>query len=271
MDNTVLMEYRDSDLYAHHTRTEKPDPENFTFHNHSHNMFEVYLFLAGEADYVVEGHIYALCRGMVIFTALGQTHHLRLKSAAPYERVALLFDQRLLPAGFEKLIERAKTGESGFLLAPEALDSVLKNLALADRAPEKRQGLLAALYLLLTEINDEITEPREAPYVTDEAVAGVIACVTRHLTEPIDLALIEKECFLNRSYLERRFRHVMGCSIWQYIIRKRVFHARQQLVITRDIGKSFSLSGFNDYSAFYRAYKKVIGLSPTEDLKRING
>jgi DNA polymerase-3 subunit delta' len=78
---------------------------------------------------------------------------------------------------------------------------------------------------------------------------------------------MEKALYRNRIYLNRRFKAVMGCSIWEYTLRKRIFTAQQQLYLTRNISEAFRASGFQDYSVFFRHYKKYIGVSPSEELK----
>ena len=102
----------------------------------------------------------------------------------------------------------------------------------------------------------------------DDLVKQIIRYIDRHLSEDISLDVIESEFYRDKAYLGRRFKAVMGCSIWEYIMRKRIFSAREQLYLTHSVSDAFSVSGFGDYSAFYRKYKKYIGCSPTEDLKK---
>ena len=102
----------------------------------------------------------------------------------------------------------------------------------------------------------------------DDLIKQIIRYIDRHLSEDISLDIIENEFYRDKAYLGRRFKSVMGCSIWGYIMRKRIFSAREQLYLTQSVSDAFTVSGFGDYSAFYRKYKRYVGCSPSEDLKR---
>lgn len=73
---------------------------------------------------------------------------------------------------------------------------------------------------------------------------------------------IAKTFFVSKFYLCRVFKNYSGTSIHAYINKKRVMKAKQYM----DLGisaKSAALAvGYQDYSAFYRAYIKIIGSSP---------
>ena len=59
----------------------------------------------------------------------------------------------------------------------------------------------------------------------------------------------------------------MGCTVWEYVVRRRIYSSRQRLFFSGSVTDAFENSGFNDYSSFFRAYKRIIGVSPSEDLK----
>ena len=62
-----------------------------------------------------------------------------------------------------------------------------------------------------------------------------------------DLDTLERVFFRNKAHLNRRFKNVMGCSIWEYVIRKRIFSAQQELYFSKSVAAAFKASGFHDY------------------------
>ena len=130
------------------------------------------------------------------------------------------------------------------------------------------QSFINLILTKMLEISDEAKVYDDAP--EDALVKQIIRYIDRHFGEEISLDVIEKALYRDKAYLGRRFKEVMGCSIWEYIMRKRIFAARQQLYLTKSVSDAFASSGFGDYSTFYRRYKKYVGISPKEDLKQIN-
>ena len=274
MENEVIFASRGDDFYFHHTRTHRPEPGDDTFRSHSHNMYEIYYFIQGSADFVVEGHIHELVHGSMILTECGQAHNILIRNPEkPYERMALLFSPRLLPAGFAPLLQAIHGGSTGILFGEsdrqwmEDCFSLLQTPSLPGVALESR--LQAVIGVMLAKAAEKMALGQENAPERDDLVSRIIQFIDGHLQQEWQLSDLEKALYRDKIYLNRRFRAVMGCGIWEYTMRKRVFAAQRQLRQSRSISAAFSASGFQDYSSFYRRYRKYIGVSPSEDLKNM--
>lgn len=274
MNETILFSHRSHELYYHHTVTSHPDPDKFPFRLHSHNMHELYYFVGGEGEYTVEGSTYALSKGTMIFSPGGQVHHLNVRSGqAPYERIVFMFGMSLLPPSLESLLHAAERGGRVFRLGEreqiffEEGCLAIENGDLGEE--EKEEAVRSLLRVILTKLCglSHASEPVEEP--ENETVREIVRFINRNLTSPLCLDLLEKEFFRDKATLNRCFKQVMGCSIWEYVIRKRIFNARQVLYQTENVASAFSASGFGDYSVFYRNYVRVAGCSPTADLRQM--
>jgi hypothetical protein len=73
-----------------HERTPTPSMEERMMH--SHDTYEVYYLLSGDADFLVEATRYHLHPGDLLLMRKGEVHMFRLRSAAPYERMHVNFD-----------------------------------------------------------------------------------------------------------------------------------------------------------------------------------
>lgn len=62
----------------------------------------------------------------------------------------------------------------------------------------------------------------------------------------------------------RKFKEETGYTIHSYIVSKRLFLARSLLSQGAPVMKAASQSGFRDYTAFVRAYKKQFGAPPSQ-------
>ncbi len=272
MKKKQLFVYRDNLLHFHHTLTIDPSTDDLLFKSHSHNMIEIYYFLRGNAHFSVEGNIYKLERGNVIVMASGQTHNLLLDPSPVYERTVLNIDSAAVPEAFDIIRDKVFGGNNFFKLEKSEQLWFEESLNQIKRANEDMlEGLIYAFAtmvfsLLGTKISDRaFTAP-----IQEETVKKTIQFINKNLTKKLSLDIIANSLYCNKAVLNRKFRKIMGCNVWEYVVRKRIYTARQILFNTLDINKAFEKSGFNDYSSFFKAYKKLIGASPSEDLKKIN-
>ncbi len=270
MKKKKLFVYRDSSLHFHHTLTIEPSTDDLLFKSHSHNMVEIYYFLRGNAHFSVEGNIYKLERGNVIVMASGQTHNLLLDPSPVYERIVLNIDSSAVPAAFDAIRDKVFAGNNFFELTKSEQLWFEESLNQIKKATEDmREGLIYAFATMVfsmlgTKISDRVyTAP-----IQEEMVKKTIQFINKNLTKKLNLDIIADAIYCNKTVLNRKFRRIMGCNIWEYVVRKRVYNARQTLFNTFDINEAFAKSGFNDYSSFFKAYKKLIGTSPSEDLKK---
>ena len=83
---------------------------------------------------------------------------------------------------------------------------------------------------------------------------------------PADLSVDElgQRFYLSRSWLMHRFKSITGCPIHQYVLQKRLILAAQLLREGESVGEAAQRSGFTDYSAFLRAFRRAYGVSPRE-------
>ena len=80
---------------------------------------------------------------------------------------------------------------------------------------------------------------------------------------PVDLAAISKAACLSRPQLIRQFRSVFQQTPHQYLVAIRLQHAAEQLKSSAiSTGELAWQCGFNDASAFCRAFRTAYGLSP---------
>ena len=270
MSERVIFSFGDESLHYHHTLTQNPDPDCFPFCLHSHNMHEIYYFAGGDADFTVEGTTYHLKKGMLLLSKSGQMHHLSIKDRSiPYERIVLMFG---LGTSFFDSIELSSgkifhLNENEQIWFEECCKGFEKNTLGEQQLKESLQSLINVILTKLATLSEI---PLASAPQENETVNQILRYINRNLTAHLSLDSIEKELFRDKAHLNRVFKSVMGCSIWEYVIRKRVFNARQQLYLTKNVSAAFESSGFRDYSVFYRNYVKYTGLSPAADLRAFN-
>lgn len=86
-----------------------------------------------------------------------------------------------------------------------------------------------------------------------------------HYYEKITLDQLSEKFFINKFYLARIFKDQFGITIANYILKRRITHAKQLLRFTNlSIDKICLRCGINDANYFSRVFKKIEGISPGE-------
>ncbi len=269
MKKKKLFVYRDNTTYLHHTLTLDPTIDDLSFKSHSHNMVEVYYFLRGNARFVVEGNIFTLERGNILVMASGQTHHLLLEPSVAYERMALLIDTAAVPPEYEALSEHIYEGANLFALEKKEQIWFEESFLMITKSPEDMQkNLVYSFASMVFGMLSNKLKPTSQPRVEDDIIKKTINYINKNLSSELSLEIIANALFCSKVSLNRKFREMMGCTVWEYVIRRRIYSARQRLFLGGNVTDAYQKSGFNDYSSFFRAYKKVVGISPSEDLKK---
>ena len=269
MKKKKLFVYRDDNTYLHHTLTLDPATDDLSFKSHSHNMVEVYYFLRGNARFVVEGNIFPLERGNVLVMSSGQTHHLLLDPSTAYERMALLIDTAAVPPEFDAISEQIYAGSNLFELSKGEQIWFEESFAfIAKLSSDMQKNLVSSFASMVFSLLSTKLKHISEPQVEDDIIKKTINYINKNLSKELSLQIIADALYCSKASLNRKFREIMGCTVWEYVIRRRIYAARQRLFLGGSVTKAYEKSGFCDYSSFFRAYKKLIGISPTEDLKK---
>lgn len=254
-------------FYFSHTTT--PDPERITFRRHMHNEYEVLYFLRGDADYVIEGSVYRLCKHDLLLIPPGIYHHLIPRAASTYERFIVNFDEE----GFSpSLIEFLRSAHLVYSIAQESHLRALfdgwvcaeDNRFSTEELALLVRGVLQSLLLFLrhSEGIDTIQPIRQ-----NQTLQTILRYIEDHPAERHTAASLAQRHFVSTSWIAHSFRQHLGISLQQYVSKKRALYAQRLLldgVPSTEVARD---CGFDSYTTFYRQYKRVFGHSPQKEGK----
>lgn len=238
---------------------------------HTHENYEIYCFLSGNAQYFVEGNIYTLKPGDILIMKQAEAHSLLIQSPVPYERIVVNFNGDALigevgkeictfldgrPLGKFNRYPAAKFQENHWLYYLDQLCQII-NI-------EEQQLYLT---VLMKELWKNAPMLRQEDVIED-STKDMITYINRHLTEPLDLDGICQRFYLSKSQLNRKFKRMTGSTVWEYISTKRLLLAKQLLQNGHHPTYVAEKCGFGDYCTFFRAYKRKFEVSPKEDYRR---
>lgn len=247
---------------------------------HYHTFHKIIEFLGGESGYGVEGKQYLLQPGDLVLVPQGCIHRPEAEPNAPYERrILYLSPEFLRRAGgscdLAACFDRARE-EFRFVVHPAdgTGGAQLAALEHAEREDAFGRELLAQslLFQFLIGLNramaDDLLQYAK-PAAYDRKIEAILRYLSEHLTEPVSIDDLAAHFFVSKYHMMRQFRAQTGYTIHGYLTGKRLMFARAMIAAGTPVLQASEESGFGDYSAFLRAYRKQFGAAPNQE-KRAN-
>lgn len=262
-----------NDFYFHHSISDKPNTKYYKLH--THNAFEIYLFLGGKCSFIIEGNYYLLEPWDLIIVNPGEFHRVSVEEGIAYDRKIIRFDYSFLrPIDPENILLLP------FLNKTQKFNVIPGNIIKETLIPsiyEKIEELTIYDYTLqritmigyITEILFEITKLYNSGKMTiliqypNRKITDIINYINENLTEDLSLENISKQFFISKFYLSRLFKENTGTSIGSFTLKKRLLLAQRLINGGSTTSSACFSSGFSDYSSFYKGYKKYFGISPS--------
>ena len=111
----------------------------------------------------------------------------------------------------------------------------------------------------LHEVHDNLHE-----LAANTRFAYVLEYINNHLTEKLNIDALSQMAFMSKPSFFRAFRHELGISPVDYVIRERIQFAKQLMTNPyNSISEACFKAGFNNLNYFSRAFKKVEGITPS--------
>jgi len=255
------MEFNTDTLRYHHTSDHHPAAEWFC--RHSHPQYEVLFFYGGDARCVIEHREHHLKAGDLLLIPPLHYHFIKIESPVPYERAVLNFSE----CGARKTVLDEVFAEPRVLslandpLIPavfERLDTLLSAFSGEDAAVLAGNLLTELIYLLSRQSGND---HRFTVYY-NETLRAALRYIEDNLTTIRTAEEIAEALFISRSQLYLCFKDAFGIPPMKYILEKRLALAASRIALGEKPTTAAIACGFNEYSAFYRAYKKHYGHGP---------
>lgn len=232
-----------------------------------HDRYEIVYIDHGVGKYVLEGKSVSVNPRSLFISRPLEYHGLYLDGTSGYTRYIVSFSTEALAESCLALLERTLDGAGGVLFScsrqGEDILSILEKMSLTETVSESERAafasaLLTELVILLSSIAcDKIVN------TDDTLVPRVTRYINSNIQGDLRLDAISGQFFVNKCYLCRAFKQQSGISIHTYINQKRVLMAKQLIESGEVASRAADAVGFGDYSAFYRAYIKHLGVPPT--------
>lgn len=249
---------------------------------HAHPFYEIYFFLEGNLQsYVVGGCSHQLRSGDILMMPPGVPHHpIFLPESGPYRRYVLWISQEQVrrlgevDPGLLAVFDMCSREETyrircSSTAVRDQLENILSGMWMEERgnAACKTAYLNSLCMGFLVLLNRVITDehalmPRH--FQSSNLLEEIIAYVNKNYASPISLKQMADMFFTSPSNIEQLFSNKLGKPFYLYVTECRIIHAQALISGGMAMKEVAHACGYNDYSNFYRAFIREMGISPTE-------
>lgn len=267
--NVCTLQTKDCALTYQHKISPHPKREEFALH--THDSYEIFIFIKGNMTFVVEGATYPLHPYDVIILRDNEMHDIYPTGDADYERIVInvtrdFFETNHCPM-YQTIFLNRPAGKNN--LIPGDLVSVSEVADILPRiekyAKEKTVSPDTVVKCAMVEILhafNHMQPAADADAKQNSTVRKVIDYINQNLDGDLSLSHLSDLFFVSKYHLCRVFREHTGYTISSYITNKRLLTVRDLCRNGESISTACVLAGFSGYSSFYKAYTKAYGCAP---------
>jgi AraC-like DNA-binding protein len=238
-----------------------------TFYPHFHSYIEIYLFLSGGVEVLVNDQKRLLGAGEIAVILNYNTHSYRTTKAA--EAICLF-----IPTDYCGNFLSMLSGHcllSPYLNDPDTYRTVLRAMeGLLEGGNElSRQGLV--LEILGAIYEHAVPQSKERIPMSYGSSADFLIYIGEHFRENLPISHVARAFGYNENYFSRLFRQTFGVSFVRYLTMVRL---REAVLLMQSkkhtITEAAIESGFGSLRSFYRAFYEEFDCTPKEYMKRMN-
>ena len=255
------------------------DKKDIKFEYHHHDFSKIVILIDGDLTYYIEGKAYILKPWDILFVNKNESHKPVVNPNQYYERIVIWLNPDFMAKYAQgnnnllKCFEVAIKNNYNLLRlnmkSIEIIKNLIQDIQNCNNSNEfgseiLKESLFVQLMVLMNRLflnSDKNRDIEDIQY--DKTIEGVLNYINSNLENDLSIDTIASEFFISKYYLMRKFKNQIGSSIHNYVVQKRLILARSLISDGLSMSSVCSRCGFNDYSSFVRAFKKVYGVSPS--------
>ncbi|MBQ8409004.1 MAG: helix-turn-helix transcriptional regulator [Clostridia bacterium] len=250
-----------------HSVQEKPLDNVWQYDRHFHESCEILLLIKGDVHYSVDGNSYALKPYDIVLIPPSTYHFAIPMSNEDYENYVInikppFVGNKRLQSLFSPPYIINISGDSMLRRMFSLLDFYFENFSEAD-FKEASEHLIGEILICLSYKQKEEADINLASGA-NLLISRITAYISDNLDKELNADVIAKHMNFSRSYVQNLFSEVMGIGLKQYVNQKKIYAAHADIQNGLSPNEAARKYCFEDYSSFFRQYKKILGVSPKD-------
>lgn len=229
-----------------------------------HCYDEILYFIDGETQFISKNIQVDLKKGSMVIIPKEHFHQFIVSNQITYTRCVLEFFESekigsILGEVFSDVTLITEPDEELKELFEELIRISKSNLP----TPEKSKLLDSVAYQMLVKLKYSDFFGVQENVTVSKLTEDTLFYIDKNYCNEISVPEIAKTLNISESTLAHKFREELNISVYRYILKKRLSEARQLISKGESFSVASSKSGFNDYSNFFRLYKREYGEPPS--------
>lgn len=254
--------------------------DGYELTSHLHECYEFVYITEGHCVYTIEGREHIVSPGDLIFTRPNELHSFSFPEKCTFTRQFLhIYSEYIdeFPV-FDEFFHSEKYIDKGlipsYLVEKYEIDNIFSTLQKYSDISYQETYLIAyssAIQLMAKIMLILKTEKLNSQNNTNhKSINNIINYINFHLKEDISLDDIANATFMSPVYISRLFKSKIGMNLKTYINMRRIVIAKNMMLQNEKISNIYDKCGFKNYSTFYRAFVRFVGMSPEQFKARSN-
>ena len=276
--------YDDNPHYRLHYTVEEHPQNSTPPHLHYDTSLVLTYFIKGTGNIRVEGQLYPIEAGDLILLNPNEIHLCTVDNCS-HERLALYISDSILDSfhceehTFFNVFYKRASGTHNVIPANVVhalkIDEQLMKILRLNQEYSVENSVLAicAIIELLSMLNrasetdtsNNITAP-----VSNKQITAIIKYLSENYDKKISIDALAKQFHFSKHYLCRMFKEYTGTTIGEYCTFKKLMAFNQLICQGQSLEGACYQVGFQNYSNFFRLYKKHMGITPSEYKRSIS-
>ena len=269
----------------HHTKGQFAG-KSTTGHLHYDVELSFIYFIQGSGEIKIEGKKYTIEQGDLILLKPSELYHCTVTDRIYHERLVLYCNESLLNNFGEAgkcLLEPFYARRDGFenkipaaFIKAQDIDCKIQQLLASATKQDGISRIVSVCKIveILASLRQAVAEASlqaGSQTAADPLINDIIAYINRNFKHEICLDDIANTFYVDKYHISHLFREQVGVTLWNYVIFRRLTAVNDLIRANTPVEEACFRAGFQNYSNFFRLYKKHMQMTPTQFKKRLNG
>ena len=226
------------------------------------NSFLVLLTLSGEGMLDYQEHLFSLTPGKLFWIDC-TVHHRYSNTGSEWEFLWLHFYGMQAKEFHTLYMEQNSSPVINLVGQMSDIENILQKIVNITSQMNLETDIEASalIQLLLSKIVLACMQNVKAEI--PEYLSPILQYLDQSYAQSISLDDLSIRFGISKYHLSREFKRVMGCTLWDYLLQKRISYSKELLRDTnKPVYEIASLCGFNQSPYFIKTFRKYEGISP---------